>query len=240
LGSQPFPRRSDSVSLDWRTPLSPEKNHSYNHMLHDLQSCYRMFSVNLDEAMGMRRIGRCDLAYQILTLAPTLCDKLTSALQRDLHAMSLLARHFGIAPNMAALDPENFRNSKSQRVARYNGILGRVLLTRRSQFLQKLSALAELVEDLGKSYEESSEELAEGLSLDADHCWDTLDRSHYDLTTCFSETDVLLKSFLLALPEKQLAGFRAAVKVHVRPSKARMHFLARKVAHRRVAALKGQ
>lgn len=240
MGTQPAPSRSGSVSLDWRTPLSSEKNLSYGCILHGVHTCYGMLSVNLNEALGVRCIGRNDIAYQVLTLAPSLCDKLTSALRGLICAMYLHARHFGTAPNIAALDPENFQNSKSQRVARFNGILSRVILTRRSQFLQKLSALVELVEDLGKNYDRSAEELAEGLSLDEDRCWTILDTSHHDLNTCLREIDVLLKSFLLALPEKQLAEFRATIKEQDRPAEVRTPVFTRNLAHRRLTSIKGQ
>lgn len=209
-------------------------------MLHGVHTCYGMLSVNLNEALGVRRIGRNDIACQVLTLAPALCDKLTSALRGLICAMSLHARHFGTAPNIAALDPENFQNSKSQRMARFNGILSRVILTRRSQFLQKLSALVELVQDLGRTYDQSAEELAEGLSLDEDRCWTVLDTSHHDLNTCLRETDVLLKSFLLVLPERQLCEFKATVREQCRPPKAVAPALARNLAHRRVTSIKGQ
>ena len=240
MGSQPAPRRSESVSLDWRTPLSSEKNLSYGCILHRVHICYGMLSVNLNEALGVRRIGRHDIACQVLTLAPALCDKLTASLRSLIRAMFLHARHFGTAPNIAALDPENFQNSRSQKVARFNGILSRVILTRRSQFLQKLSALVELVEDLGRNYDQSAEELAEGLSLDEDRCWTILDTSHHDLNTCLRETDVLLKSFLLALPEKQLAEFQAAVRDQDRTAKVGVPFLTRNLAHRRLTSIKGQ
>jgi hypothetical protein len=218
VGTHSSTRRCESVSLDWRAPLSPQKDQSYHFIVDGLEKWYDIFSVNLDEAFGTRRIGRVDKAYQILTIAPALCDKLTAALRSHLCAMSLHARHFGTAPNIAALDPENFQNPKSQRVARYHGILSRVILTRRSQFLQKLSSLTELVEDLGKSYDQCVEELGEGFSSDSAHCWEMLDTSHYDLNTCLQETIVLLKCFLLALPEKQLTEFQAQVTAQVFPT----------------------
>jgi hypothetical protein len=228
------------VSNDWRAPLSAEKNQSFHYTLHRLESFYGMFSVNLDEALGMRRHGPVDKAYQILSIAPALCEKFAGALRSHLRAMSMHARHFGTAPNMSALDPENFQDPRSQRVARFNGILSRVLLTRRLQFLQKLSTLAELVEDLGSNYDDSALELGEGSSLNTEQCWEDLDASHYDLNTCLRETMVLSKCFLLALPEAQLPEFQASLRQEALPSKVRASFSPRNLAHRRLPTIKGQ
>ncbi len=228
MGTRLSLRRNESVSLDWGSNLCAEKNQSYYDWLDRLEQCYRMFSVNLDEALGMRRIGRPDKASQILTLAPALCDKFTMALRSHLCAMSLHARHFGTAPNMAALDPANFQDSRSQRAARLSGIVSRVLLTRRLQFLQKLSTLAELVEDLGTSYDDNAQGMGEGFGLDCQENWQLLDSSHYDLNTCLRETVVLWKCFLLALPESQLSGFRVTLQEQSLPTKQQGTSLVRK------------
>lgn len=240
MRSNPAPHRSESVCNDWRTPLSLVKDQSFHHTLRRLESFYNMFSVNLDEAIGMRRHGREDKACQVLSLAPALCNKFTSALHSHLRAMSLHARHFGTAPNMAALDPENFQDPRCQRVARFNGILSRVLLTRRLQFLQKLATLGELVEDLGSSYDLNAHELGEGSSLDTWKSWEDLDASHYDLNTCLRETMVLSKCFLLALPEAQLPEFHASLERESLPSKVQAYFSPRNLAHRRLTTIKGQ
>ena len=135
-----------------------------------------MFSVTLDEAIGMRRAGRLHMAYQLLAVTPALCSTLTCPLMSLLRAMTLHARHFGTTPSLASLDPHNFQRSKSQRVARS-------LLTRRSQFLHKISTQLELTEELGESFLTSVKEL---------------DASHYDRNTCLRESVVLRKCFLLA------------------------------------------
>src|SRR5208283_119698 len=113
---------------------------------------------------------------------------------------------------------------------------------RRSQFLHKTSALSELVEDLGISFLTAAEELEEGSIHSSDRYWVLLDVSHYDLNTCLREAVVLLKSFLLALPEKQLADFQATYQHEAEPVPASSRVLAfgRNLAHRRLAPLKGQ
>ncbi len=233
-------QRNGSVSQDWRTPLSKEKSHAYLHILHRLETSYAMFSVNLDEALGLRSYGRIGKAQQVLSVSSALCQRLSAPLISLLRAMLLHARHASIAPNLASLDPQNFQNARSQRVARFNSVFSKVLLTRRSQFLHKISTLTELVEELTNKFETSAEEIFEGDPLHPDGEWEALDASHYDLNTCLRETVVLFKSFLDALPESQLQEFLSTVQEQSTWTEgylpAKTHYL----VHRRMAAIKGQ
>lgn len=230
--------RVGSVSQDWRKPLSSDKSRTYLSSLHVLETAYAVFSVNLDEAFGLRRYGRTAKAYQVLSVAPALCRRLASPLNCLLCAMLDHAKHFGTTPNLAPLDPDNFQNSRSQRVARFNDLFSKVLLTRRSQFLHKISALSDLVDELNSSFESTADELCEEHSLRPERDWELLDSVHYDLNTCLRETDVLFKSFLHALPDVQLSDF--AANLHARSSSVPSLAHARHLAHRRMAFLKGQ
>ena len=240
MRSRPFPLRSGSVSQDWRSPLFGDKSYTYLQILHRLETSYAMFSVNLDEALGLRRDGRVAKAQQVLSVSSALCQRLTSPLNSLLHSMLLHARHSGTAPNLASLDPHNFQNCHSQRVARFNSVFSKLLFTRRSQFLYKISTLTELVEELTGNFLASSEEILAGDSLDSDRDWDVLDASHYDLNTCLRETVVLFKSFLHALPETQLQEFLATFQERTACAEGLLPANARYLVHRRMAAIKGQ
>ena len=229
-----------SVSQDWRMPLKGDKLHAYLNCIRRLETSYAMFSVNLDEAFGMRRNGRALKANQVLSVAPALCQRLAQPLAGLLNVMLEQAKHFGITPNLAPLDAQNFQNSRSQRVALLNGLFSKILLSRKSQFSHKISALANLVEELDSSFEGAAEELASGDSLHPDRDWELLDSVHYDLNTCLREAVVLLKSFLHALPEPQLAAFQTALQESPACSPAPLVTRARHLAHRRMAFLKGQ
>ena len=232
--------RNGSVSQDWRTPLPGDKSHAYLHILHRLETSYAMFSVNLDEALGLRRCGRIAKAQQVLSVSSALCQRLSTPLVSLLRAMLLHARHASTAPNLAPLDPQNFQNTRSQRVARLNGVFSKVLLTRRSQFLHKISTLSELVEELTSRFLASSEEILEGDLMHPDAEWEVLDASHYDLNTCLRESVVLFKSFLHALPENQLQEFLSTVQEQTACTEGYIPAKARYLVHRRMAAIKGQ
>lgn len=233
-------QHSTSVSQDWRKPLVGDKSNTYSHCLRRLETSYAMFSVNLDEAFEMRRTGRNLKASQVLAVSPALCGRLAHPLRSLLQVMLDHAKHFGIVPNLAPLDVQNFQNSRSRRAALINDLLGRILFTRKSQFFHKISTLADLVDQLDASFEATATELVSGDSPLPDRDWESLDAIHYDLNTCFREAVVLFKSFLHALPEVQLAAFQAALhescSISLFPFRARERHL----AHRRIAFLKRQ
>lgn len=58
MRSNPARLRTASVSRDWGTPLPSTKSVAYLRTSDKLETAYGMFSVNLDEALGLRRCGR--------------------------------------------------------------------------------------------------------------------------------------------------------------------------------------
>jgi hypothetical protein len=234
------PSSAGSVSQDWKTPLSPEKLRAYHQILERLETSYAIFSVNLDEALGMRRSGRLQKLVRVLSISPALCERLARPLVASLRSMLRHASHFGVTPNLAPLNPNNFQNAKCQRVARFNSLLARILLTRKSQFLTKIEALAELTEQLASTFQTTAEELAAENSHDPDRDWELLDANHYDLNTCLRETVVILKCFLHALPAPQLSQFQDLFREFCVGSRPTVHSQVRHLAHRRMTPIKGQ
>jgi hypothetical protein len=207
----PLSGRRGTVQDDWRARLPEEKLKVFTAYVRRLDSSYGMLSVSLNEALALRQEGRLLLCCQAVSVTPSLCARLSEALASLIRVLSEHAKHYGTVPNAAPLDPQNFQTIKGQRSARMSGLLSKVLLSQRTQFLHKLSTLQEMVENLGKEYCESAEELGTGLSTDPVLLWETIDAAHYDLNTCLRETIVLLKSFLRALPDDQLASFQKSV-----------------------------
>lgn len=234
------PLRVGSVSRDWRSLLSAEKSRTYLDALRDLETSYAMFSVNLDEAIGLRRNGHIAKAHQAVSVSPALCKRLADLLVTLLRAMLAHAKHFRVTPNLSPLDPENFQRAKSRRAASFNGICSRIFLTQRSQFLHKISTLLELVENLNECFSRAAEALNDPDSVQPEREWDMLDASHYDLNTCLRESIVLLKCFLIALPEEQLVEFNSALHGAPAPSSSPLLAPKRHLAHRRMTLLKGQ
>jgi hypothetical protein len=209
--SSPLSGRRGTVQEDWRARLPEEKFKVFTAYVRRLDCAYGMLSVSLNEALALRREGRLTMCCQAVNVTPSLCARLTEPLASLIRVLNEHAKHNGTVPNAAPLDPQNFQTVKGQRSARMSGLLSRVLLSQRAQFLHKLGTLLEMVENLGKEYCASAEELATGLSVDPFVLWNTIDAAHYDLNTCLRETIVLLKSFLRALPDDQLGSFQKSV-----------------------------
>lgn len=167
-----------------------------------------MMSVSLNEAMDFRNAGRITKANQSVYVVGELCPRLTRPLAELLGTLGDHAKHYGTIPNILPLDPANFHGIRAQHSARMSGLLCLVLLSQRTQFLYKTDTLHDMVQTLGDEFQEATAELADGTGVASEFLWYTIDADHFDLNTCLREAIVLLKSFLVAMPEDQLMTFQ--------------------------------
>jgi hypothetical protein len=237
---RPLSTRGKSVKDDWRAWLPEAKALVFNRQVHQLEASYMMLSVSLDEAIELRQMGQRGKSLQAVGITSGLCRLLTEMLAGLLRALSEHAKHYGTVPNAAPLDPANFQGQRGQRSARMSGLLNRVLLSQRLQFLYKVSTLEEMVEDLGKDFRRAVEHLADGLSSNPRKCWDDVDTDHYDLNTCLREAIVVFKSFLIALPENQLGAFQNTVGCQFKSPEADAPSAQGMIRHRRMTAIAGE
>jgi len=199
------------VRDDWRAWLPEPKSGLNDHFTKELETLYCIFSVSLDEALELRRAGSLARAYDAARVSRGVCVRFSLSLEMLLATLHRHAKHFGLVPNAAPLDPENFRGSRGQRTARITGFLNRVLLSQRSQFIHKAATLRDLVGNLNDEFCKAADELISGGHFDNERFWNTLDQSQFDLNTCLREAIVLLKSFLVVMPDEQLQTFETAV-----------------------------
>jgi hypothetical protein len=233
-------RRYDSVQQDWRAFLPDAKATIFATHTHGLEKSYVIFSLSLNEAIGLRQQGESEKAFQELDMVAELCGRLAVYINAVLHAMRQQARHFGIVPNQSPLEPVNFQSERGQRGARHSNLVARVLLSERSQFLNKLSSLEEIVDDVGDDFMQSAQQLSAGPAANAARLWQVLDTDHFDLNTCLRETNVVLKSFLFVLPEDQLASFDFTVNGLARARRPNSAVGTSAIRSRRIAAVAGQ
>jgi hypothetical protein len=230
-----------SVKDDWRAWLPEEKEQVFRSYVKQLEVSYSMLSVSLNEAIELRLNGRLGLAREALWVTPQLSERLAQPLVALLWTLGEHAKHYGTVPNATPLDPANFLGARGQRVARMNGLLSRILLSQRSQFLYKISALREMVEDLHLDYSAAAWELAAGTSVEPVVEWQAVDAAHYDLNTCLREAIVLLKCFLRVLPEDQLDAFQDSVRAQMRALELRkLHPSHRLIRPGRIASIAGE
>jgi hypothetical protein len=229
-----------SVHDDWCAWLPREKAHVFDAYTQELERIYVMFSVALNEALEFRHACMLNKSYRAMSMTPTLCTRLANCLSALLRALCEHAKHYGTVPNTASLSPANFQSPKGQRTARVSDLLSRVLFTQRSQFLHKVGTLAEMAGDIGKDFRIAVENLSSGASEDSEADWHIVDAAHYDLNTCLREAIVLLKSFLLVLPEDQLGVFQQTVRSQMNVSEPGGFPDERPVRARRMASVGGQ
>lgn len=200
-----------SASDDWRATLPREKNQVFEHTVRDWECSYAMMSVSLDEALAQRARGELVCAQQQVAITSDLLLRLTSMLANACAVLSESGKHVSNLPLVQPLHSEFFRGDTGQSAASWNSLLHNVLLGERSRFFHKLRILSNTVEHLGSEFEQNACDIAAGLSVKPAASWNELDSLHYDLNTCLRESEVILKSFLHALPAERLAVFTAAL-----------------------------
>jgi hypothetical protein len=232
--------RGRSVQEDWHAWLTEAKEAVFHRHEQQLESSYTMFSIALNEAIGLRLQGRLGRALDTIGLSPGLCRLLTQPLSGLLQALGEHAKHYGTMPNAAPLNPANFRGPKGQRSARMSALFNRVLLSHRLQFVHKINALQDIVADLEEDFCLAASDLAERTAIDPRAIWDSVDADHYDINTCFRETAVLFKSFLIAVPEDQLISFQNSIREQSQPQEAEVPLRQTLIRHRRMAPIAGE
>ncbi len=221
---------------DWRAWLPESKSRLNEVCCRELETLYNILSVSLNEAIDLRKRGANTKACEAVHICRGICLRFSHTLEMVLGGLQRHAKVLPVVPNAAPLDPTNFRGSRGQRTAKLTGLLNKVLLSQRSQFIHKASTLKEMVIDLRDEFCRAIDDLVSGIFYRTDGFWAALDQCHFDLNTCLREALVLLKSFLLVLPDEQLPSFQSGLKlssaVSAQPSLA--------LRHRRFAAVPGK
>lgn len=213
------------VSDDWIAALPPDKSKVFQTVVRHWESSYGMMSVALDDAVSMRARGELVCARQEVSIVADLFSQLAATLIAACNALASCGRHLSDLPVVEPLKTEFFRGDTGQSAASWNGLLHHVLFGDRSRFFHKLRILSDTVEQLGREFDQTAEEIFEGTSLLPGNSWKTLDYLHYDFSTCLREAEVILKCFLRALPSEQLPAL--ACEVGGAPTSGRVRLRAR-------------
>jgi hypothetical protein len=239
-GRSPFARGS-SVHQDWCAWLPEEKALIFQNEERRLESLYNMFSVSLNEAIGLRQAKSLSSSLKALCMTAELCTRLTRPLAGLLRSLHDHSKHYGTIPSASPLDPANFLGQKGQRSARLSELLNHVLLSQRVQFLNKVSTLKEMVENLDRDFCSAASDLTDAVSQHPDHLWKEMAEDHFDLNTCLRESFILLKSFLVVLPAAELEVFEGTIRKQCRCQPTRYVVIeSRPISHRRTPAFAGK
>jgi len=200
--------RRKSVKEDWISWLPPEKQKTFQWAIHPCETAYTMLSITLNEALSLQAQGSLVRANLLIFNTEELLDRMTTPLLALLAGMNSHGRHFGTLSSVAALNPEFYRSETGQRAATWNALLSHVLLNDRSRLFHKLCALSNIVEELAGEYHDAAGQIIESSAAEEEQPWAAVEILHYDLNTCLREAIVILKCFLQALPESELAALR--------------------------------
>ena len=197
-----------TVQQDWLARLPEEKCRLFEDVLDELEVSYIVLSVALHDAFAFCDQGQPSPALEQAARFSDLFDRLAGRLRGVLRTLDEHGRHFGTHPRVAPLQAGLFRSDCAQSVVRANSLLALVALRRPSRFFRKLAALDELVATLAESTRGIVAGMARGAALGLPHEWRRLEVLHHDLNTCFCESSIVLKSFLCAMPGRELSSFR--------------------------------
>ena len=196
-----------SVAEAWCARLPEEKSRVFDAIVHEWEDAYAVFSIPLDDAIAFHAEGKLPCARQCAEIASAFVAGLMAPLSSSCRTMQTWGRRLAAPPSVNALNPQFYRTETARQTAQWNQVTHTVLFGSRSRFLHKLHALEAITMTLGEEFYREAEELFRGLNLRPASSWSHLDELHYDLNTCLRETVVVLKSFLLALPDGSLPLF---------------------------------
>jgi hypothetical protein len=204
---KPRPDLVRTVRQDWHAPLTGDKNLVYGIGISTVTWSYDIFGMELNEGLASLRRGHAEFAREHAVVSAHLCDRFVHPLAGLISALEQHARHYGTLPSVEPLHAENFQGDVARRAASLNDILSQLLWRHHLRFLHKLRTLSEITFNVSTIYRNAVERVSEGSSLSCRQDWDALECAHLDLGTAFSEATVLLKCFLVALPDQEVKFF---------------------------------
>jgi hypothetical protein len=215
-----------SVTSDWIRALPREKSEIFESSVRHWERSFAMVSVALDDAFAMRARGELVCASQQVSVSAALLTRISTSLISFCESLANRGRFIRHIPSVEPLNPEFFRSQMAQSAAAWNEFLHCVAFGSRPRFVHKLRILSSTFERLDREFGKAAGDIARAAS--AGSSWKALDQVHYDFNTCLRETEVILKSFLRALPIEHLAGFTTEVerprprrlRLRLRPSRA--------------------
>jgi len=201
------PSTRRSVSDDWVCALPRDKSQTFDLLVANWESVYAMMSVSLDDSLSLKARGELVCARQQVTVTAELFERVSSLLVSFCEVVERHSRHLRSFPSVRPLNTDFFRGNIGQSAASWNSILHRILFGDRSRFHHKVRILSETLRRLNVEFHKAALGISKGSSLHPAESWKALDCIHYDLNTCLRENEVLLKSFLRALPAQNLGAF---------------------------------
>jgi hypothetical protein len=197
-----------TVAEDWVAALPREKNKLFESIVRDWESHYAMMSIALDDAISQRAAGKLVSARQQAAVSSELLSRLAAVLVHSCESTAKRGRHLHSLPAVNPLNAEFFRGDTGRSAATRSALLHNVFFAERQRFFQKVRILSETIHRLSEEFVAAASDVADGVSTRPAGSWEDLEALHDDFTTCFRESEVLLKGFLRTLPSEHLPAFQ--------------------------------
>jgi len=216
LGGPPvlFSRKQHSSSVkhtvaeDWIAALPRDKSKLFEAVVRDWESHYAMLSIALDDAISQRVAGKLVSARQQVAVCSELVSRLAAVLIHACDATAKRGRHLHNLPRVNPLNAEFFRGDTGRSAATRSVLLHSLFFVERQRFFQKVRILSETIQRVSEEFVQAAEDVADGVSTRPVDAWTNLESLHDDFTTCFRESEVLLKGFVRALPAGELVAYQ--------------------------------
>ena len=205
------------VFHDWIAALPRDKSQTFESIVARWESAHAMMSVSLDTSLALRSRGELVCARQQVNVTAELFDRIANAL---ISFCQVVDRQSRLLPNCPAVEPLNsefFRGNICQHAASWNNFLHRLLFGDRFRFHHKVRILSDTLARLDREFRKAGKAIVEGVAGEPNEAWGALDCIHYDFNTCLKENEILLKSFLRALPAQHLESFTTSMNVPFSP-----------------------
>lgn len=193
------------VCDDWIAALPRDKMCVFEVIIQRWECAYAMMSVALDEAITLRTGGQLVCAQQQVSVAADLFGRLACALTTACATLANRSERTRELPVVEPLRSRFFRGNAAQSAASWNSILHHLVFGNRPRFFHKLRILSAMIRELDGQFCERARDICERLCIQPSDCWKTLDSLHYDMNTCLREAEIVLKSYLRALPAEDLS-----------------------------------
>jgi hypothetical protein len=194
---------------DWFEPLPAQTQRAFDLAVSNLDICYSMMSVVLDEAIRLRANGELVRARAQAGISGELVARLADRMERLLSVIDGLGNHAPwtgeLRPQVAPLNTEFFRHAVGRESARGQSILHFLVRSARMQFRLKVHTLRSAMRKTSATFQAIATDISEGTCVQPRESWNELEELHYDLNTCLREAIVQLKFLLRALPADDLA-----------------------------------
>lgn len=180
----------------------------------ELEARFGMFSVCMDEAIGLHDGGFVVKALEMAVLTGSLCGRFTERLEGVLSSIEKHATDHGTTPSVEPVDAADFRSPWGRRSATASSLRSVALLSQHGRFISKVRTLRAMVHHMGCDICASAEYLSSnGIAGKPGPVWSMFAQEYFDLNTCYRESLIALKCFLRVLPDAELPTFQRTLSI---------------------------